>query len=506
MKRGIECGGYSANRIFISYDQKTMQVQNVGRSRTATPKSLDDINSVPEIQEQLFATFMGAYFPACMNGDTHVDSWRYLISSFQVLPHKTMMLQRALSAICCVYIGRINDDERLSHHGIQLYNSSMLSMSKMLCTKTHSEESLYATVIFQMIEKCIAVKNSTGPSGVHGCANGFDPWVFHMQAMSSLLKENQHKLSTSPLINDVSSSHAKLAITPLDDLFDIFVTGRSLLDAIEAMNTLPLDDPKISPNACFASLKTIVEYRERITSWYAEKEAQIGGPPMVCEVKDTKLFNNMLLENNPFGSIYRFASLDNARIHILYWTAMNFAHTLVYRAQMMVVSANHAIFPADDFPTDPSNYESFVKASHYIDQVCRAIPYCMQPMHRIWGTHIVFGTIGNVFRTYIQRQSREKFLWCQRVLEAAGALGLGMAFYFSGVANREWVAMEEITESMVRTPEYAASPDDQYPLDDLIDSSSPLSSDYFLQPVDLQVDFQLVEIPALSFGEVCLEL
>jgi hypothetical protein len=152
MKRGIECGGYSANRIFISYDQKTMQVQNVGRTKTATPKSLDDINSVPEIREQLFATFMGAYFPACMDGDTHVDSWRYLISSFEVLPHKTTMLQRALSAICCVYIGRINSDDRLSHHGIQLYNSSMRSMSKMLCTKTHSEESLYATVIFQMIE------------------------------------------------------------------------------------------------------------------------------------------------------------------------------------------------------------------------------------------------------------------------------------------------------------------------------------------------------------------
>ncbi|CAI7666144.1 unnamed protein product [Penicillium pancosmium] len=506
-----------------------MQVQNVGRTRTATPKSLDDINSVPEIREQLFATFMGAYFPACMDGDTHVDSWRYLISSFQVLPHKTMMLQRALSAICCVYIGRINDDERLSHHGIQLYNSSMRSMSKMLCTKTHSEDSLYATVIFQMIEKCITVKKSTGPSGVHGCANGFDPWVFHMQAMSNLLKENQHKISTNPLMDAVSSSHAKLSIiygilavrgpgddnshlinpcpqTPLDELFDIFVTGRSLLDAIEAMNTLPLDDPKISPKACFASLQTIVEYRDRITSWYVEKEAQIGGPPIVCEVKDTRLFNKMLLENNPFGSIYRFVTLDNARIHILYWTAMNFAHTLVYRAQMMVVSANRAIFPSDNFPTDPSNYESFVMASHYTDQVCRAIPYCMQPMHRIWGTHIVFGTIGNVFRTYIQRLNREKFLWCQRVLETAGALGLGMAFYFSGVANREWAAMEGIIEPMVRTPEYASSSDDQYPLDDLIDSSSPLSSDYFSQPVDLQVDFQLEEIPALSFGEICLEL
>lgn len=155
MKRGIECGGYTSSRIFISYDQTTMQLQNVGRARSATPKSLEEINSDPEIREQLFSTFMGAYFPTCIEGDTHVDSWRYLISSFQVLPQKTTMLQRALSAICCVFIGRINDDERLSNHGIQLYNSSMRSMSKMLCTKTHSEDSLYATVIFQMIEVSI---------------------------------------------------------------------------------------------------------------------------------------------------------------------------------------------------------------------------------------------------------------------------------------------------------------------------------------------------------------
>lgn len=286
----------------------------------------------------------------------------------------------------------------------------------------------------------------------------------------------------------------------------MFLTGQSFLDTIEAMRILPLDDPVISPEACSSLLQTIVEYRDRITSWYTGKEALIGGPPIVCEHKDTKLFNKTLLEDNPFGPFYRFASLDNARIHILYWTAMNVAHTLVYRAQIMVVSANRATFPADHFPADPLNYESFVLASHYIDQVCRAIPYCMQPVNRIWGTHIVFGTIGNVFRAYIQRLSRDKFLWCQLVLESAGALGLGMATYFSEVANREWAAMEGVMEPLVRTPTYAGSPDDHYPLDDLIDSSSPISSDYFSQPVDLQLDFQLEEIPELLFGEVCLEL
>lgn len=152
MKRGIRCEGYPTDRIFVSYDQSTMQLQYVGRTRSATPKKLEDINATPQIRQQLFATFMGAYFPADTEGASEVDSWRYLISGFNSLPHKTLMLQRALSAISCVYIGRINDDDRLSHHGIKLYNSSMRSISKMICTKSHTEDALYATTIFQMIE------------------------------------------------------------------------------------------------------------------------------------------------------------------------------------------------------------------------------------------------------------------------------------------------------------------------------------------------------------------
>lgn len=222
-----------------------MQLQAVGRTRTATPKNLEDINTDPQIREQLFATFMGAYFPTQSEGDSQVDSWRYLISSFHVLPNKTLMLQRALSAISCAYVGRLNDDDRLSHHGIQLYNSSMRSMSKMLCTRTHTEDALYATVIFQMIEvsriwnrqctalfavklycpskpesvvltissqKCIAIKKTTGQSNAYDCANGFDPWVFHMQAMNTLLKENQPDVATNPLMNSIANSHAKLTI------------------------------------------------------------------------------------------------------------------------------------------------------------------------------------------------------------------------------------------------------------------------------------------------------
>lgn len=248
----------------------------------------------------------------------------------------------------------------------------------------------------------------------------------------------------------------------------MFLKGRSLFHAVDTMSTLPLSDPEACPKACFALLQQVAEYRDQLTSWYNDKEASIGAPS-VCEKRDCKSFNKAFLENSPFQeNFYQFPSLDSARIHILYWTVMSYAHTLVYRAQMMAASINYTAFPHNQFLVDPSNYESFVLAGSYADQVCRSIPYCMQPMHRIWGTHVVFGVTGIVFRTYIQRLSRDKFLWCQRVLETAGGLGLGMALYFSGVADREWAALEDATSSIssspsrTRTPSYAESPDTQY--------------------------------------------
>lgn len=148
MKREIKCGGYTTSRIFISYDQTTMQMQSVGRSRSATPKNLANINSISEIREQLFSNLMGLTFLVLQKVFL---KWNrgIILSNFTVLPQKTLALQRALFAIYCVYVGGLNNDDRLSHHGIQLYTSLMQSVAKMLCTKTHTEDSLYATVIFK---------------------------------------------------------------------------------------------------------------------------------------------------------------------------------------------------------------------------------------------------------------------------------------------------------------------------------------------------------------------
>lgn len=222
--------------------------------------------------------------------------------------------------------------------------------------------------------------------------------------------------------------------TPLGELFDLFLRGRSFLCTMDSMSTVDRNDPK----ACLALLGTLLDYRDKLTSWYITRKALIGGDPLLCGENDCKTFNKVLLEESPFGGFYQFSSLDNARLHVIYWTAMSFAHTLVYRAQMIVVSLNRTTFLDQHHPSKPSNHEAFVMAGHYADEVCRSVPYCMQPMNRIWGTHVVFGTIGNALKVYLHLRSQEKFIWCQRVLEVARGLGIEMALYFSGVAKKKW--------------------------------------------------------------------
>lgn len=62
------------------------------------------------------------------------------------------MLEQAISAISCVFIGKLDNNVRMLHHGVQLYNRSIRQMSQILKRKTYSQELLYVSVIFQELE------------------------------------------------------------------------------------------------------------------------------------------------------------------------------------------------------------------------------------------------------------------------------------------------------------------------------------------------------------------
>jgi hypothetical protein len=115
------------------------------------------INTASVSREQIFSVFLDHYFPIDQSGSPRgVDLWHYLITSFVSLPQKTHMLESAITAISCVYLGKSKSHSQILRYGLQLYNQAIQEMSSMICRNIHTDDIIYTTVIFQEIEVILA--------------------------------------------------------------------------------------------------------------------------------------------------------------------------------------------------------------------------------------------------------------------------------------------------------------------------------------------------------------
>lgn len=126
------------------------QLQPFSRDRvTILPQFIRD---GPQIRTQLSSALFHAYTPLDPTRTSGVDTWLYLLANFLALPNKSEILERAISALSCIYIGKTDRDNRLVYHGVQQYNVCIRLMHTMLRRDIRSPDVLYATVIFQVLE------------------------------------------------------------------------------------------------------------------------------------------------------------------------------------------------------------------------------------------------------------------------------------------------------------------------------------------------------------------
>lgn len=117
----------------------------------SSPTAVIDADSIN--RDQIFSVFLDHYFPVDRTGSSYgVDLWHYLIESFFLLPQKTHMLETAITAISCVYLGKIKNNSRVLRHGLQLYNQAIKDMSSMICKNAYMDDIIYTSVIFQEME------------------------------------------------------------------------------------------------------------------------------------------------------------------------------------------------------------------------------------------------------------------------------------------------------------------------------------------------------------------
>lgn len=104
------------------------------------------------ISSQLFASYLNYYFPAKVQPTGLLDMSYFIISGIHKLPQKGAMLQKASSALPCIFFGKIRQDKALLHYGLRLYNQAIQAMSRAVCRKICNDEIIYTCTLFGQIE------------------------------------------------------------------------------------------------------------------------------------------------------------------------------------------------------------------------------------------------------------------------------------------------------------------------------------------------------------------
>ncbi|CEJ61445.1 hypothetical protein PMG11_09979 [Penicillium brasilianum] len=465
-KTGIKCLGYDRDRFFVHQVTTGKSKKSTNTGTTAggggsgggggAPKGAGKLQVAkrpplqpqqpwimpqavaagPAMRGQVFSEFTNIYFPQSIDTSYALDVWHYLISGFSTLPKKTEMLDKAIAALACFYLGKQRKDDRLFHHGIQLYNSAIRHLSIMMSQNNYCDDIVYTTIVFQEIESCY-------------CPHGLHIWVAHIAGTNAILRHFRRRAGKNPLIDAIYNQHQKLRI-----LFS--TTGRGMSPEDYEYLTKPCDDRPVnglmkfygeaSPivdainsvdasdyQACQAVLAKCIAHKDALLAWYTAHKKDFGGGPSECE-PGTTLNPRLSPTDDLFGVSYRFSSLDNAKLHIVFWVALSISHRMIYEARGLVLSHSNAL----DIPTDRTQDVDLLLSMFYHDEIGRSVPYCVQDSMKSWGFSSLLWGLSQLLNPYAEAGNWEKFVWCQKALLLGSERGYESAVRLSEIFWAVW--------------------------------------------------------------------
>jgi hypothetical protein len=109
------------------------------------------------VRSQLFSSYIDNYFPRKVKPDNTINFSYPIISAIYALPQKSPMLQRACSALSCIFLGKFHGDKHVLRYGVWLYNEAIHEMSKTISRKDFKADLVYTCTLFEQIE----VSNNT---------------------------------------------------------------------------------------------------------------------------------------------------------------------------------------------------------------------------------------------------------------------------------------------------------------------------------------------------------
>jgi hypothetical protein len=214
---------------------------------------------------------------------------------------------------------------------------------------------------------------------------------------------------------------------PLVELINIFAEFTPLSAGIESMDPANRD-------ACQELLVACVAQKNSFLQWYALRKEAIGGDPL--ESSDDFCCIDIHPVNTTFGRAYSFVFLDNALLHVLYWTAMAIVSAMVSRVQTLVKSHENEAGPVGDHTAD----EEYLKMQAYADQIVRSVPFFVQEKNKLLGPHMVMFGVAAACKAYINLGIFEKFDWCQKTLGSFADRGFEACQHYREYAWNYWNA------------------------------------------------------------------
>ncbi|KAJ5621562.1 hypothetical protein N7528_006345 [Penicillium herquei] len=285
-----------------------------------------------------------------------------------------------------------------------------------------SEEIIFATVIFQMLE-------------VWYSPYGMGAFVAHINGTNACIKRLTGAQASTPVMKLLTRDQRRLSImaltladdmkhlaqdgqpskddTPLDELFHFLAPVANM---VFESNTIENSDLQAAKRI----LSATHDYREEILSWYARRKDSIGLPYHSPSQSPT---SDQTTSSHLFGTPYSFPDFESAALHVIYWTALILIEELIYKTRTIISPS-----PDCQKPTDHAAQSiGHAMSAFYADEICRSVPYCFSGASGAWGMGTLIGCFSQIVRPYIALRQKEKLGYCIEIYQIAVNHGMGLA-------------------------------------------------------------------------------
>ncbi|OJJ45127.1 hypothetical protein ASPZODRAFT_27137 [Penicilliopsis zonata CBS 506.65] len=456
MRKGEKCPGYRDEWELVFRDQTTRTIKQhkaktarkMGSISHSTPSACNlnagagvDLHSLghqqllppavttsPMMRHQVFSSYLDGYFPN--ETGSSIDKLRFIISGISALPRKNIMLEKALSALPCVFLGKIHSDNHLLQHGLQLYNSAIQYMLYFISRKAYTDDIIYTCVIFLQIQ-------------AHHCPSSLGEWLAHVDGLTAIMKYYDPKTFTSPILAVIHGQyhrfkvliarltyHSEETIAWLKQPFggdgamkDFIMNLVEISRIAAAIDTIDVSDQ----NACQSLLEDSLALEKSHMDLYAQIDGNTGGEAPTYARGELK--TGVPATDDLFGPAYRFSSLDDALLHMFFWLSLSFVHPLICQCQVLAKT---------EAPGNYSQSEALRISTFCVNQAVRCLPYCGQEGMNLWGIYYGVLCAVQVVRVYCHVRDWDRFLWAQDLFAYLKALGFDHAAHVGDIWAAYW--------------------------------------------------------------------